>query len=260
MDLVLAGKTALVTGASRGIGLAVASALAAEGMRVVAAARTITPELAETGATGITADLSTPDGPAALVEQAVAAAGELDLLVNNVGGGDGGLLAGFADLTEEHWQQTFDLNFFSAVRTTRAALPSLLRNRGAIINISSIGARAPHSGPMPYTTAKAALTAFSKALATEVGPQGVRVNTVSPGPVRTSLWEAEDGHGAAIADSLGVRLDELLAQLPAEAGMTTGRLVEPAEVAALVAFLASPHAASTAGTDHLIDGNAIKTA
>ncbi|MEV0085363.1 SDR family oxidoreductase [Saccharopolyspora sp. NPDC050642] len=260
MDLQLTGKTALVTGASRGIGLAVVSALAAEGVRVVAAARTITSELAATGAIGRTADLSTPDGPANLVEQALADVGELDLLVNNVGGGDGGLLGGLADLTEDEWQRTFDLNFFSAVRTTRAALPSLLRRRGSIINISSISARAPHSGPMPYATAKAALTAFGKALAAEVGPQGVRVNTVSPGPARTAMWEAADGHGAAMAEALGVPLDQLLAQLPAEAGMTTGRLVEPAEVAALVAFLASPHAASTAGADHLVDGNAIKTA
>ncbi|MEU5847699.1 SDR family oxidoreductase [Saccharopolyspora shandongensis] len=260
MDLQLTGKTALVTGASRGIGLAVVSALAAEGVRVVAAARTITPELAATGAIGRTADLSTPDGPASLVEHALADVGDLDLLVNNVGGGDGGLVAGFADLSEDEWQRTFDLNFFSAVRTTRAALPSLLRRRGSIINISSIGARVPHSGPMPYTTAKAALTAFGKALAAEVGPQGVRVNTVSPGLARTAMWEAANGHGAAMAAALGVPLDQLLAQLPAEAGMATGRFVEPAEVAALVAFLASPHAASTVGADHFVDGNAIKTA
>ncbi|MCI2416575.1 SDR family oxidoreductase [Saccharopolyspora sp. K220] len=260
MDLQLTGKTALVTGASRGIGLAIASALITEGMRVVGAARTISPELKATGAIGIPADLSTPDGPAALVEQARTAVGELDLLINNVGGGDGGLVAEFADLTEDNWQQTFELNFFSAIRTTRAALPSLLRRQGGIINISSIGARVPNSGPMPYTTAKAALTAFSKALAAEVGPKGVRVNTVSPGPVHTALWNAPDGHGAALAESLGVPLDVLLAQLPAEAGMTTGRLIEPAEVAALVAFLASPHAASTAGADHLIDANATKTA
>ncbi|MGP4020545.1 SDR family NAD(P)-dependent oxidoreductase [Saccharopolyspora sp. 5N708] len=259
MDLQLTGKTALVTGASRGIGLAITSALAAEGVRVVAAARTITPELKATGAIGIATDLSTPDGPATLVEQALAAAGELDLLVNNVGGGDGGLV-GFADLTEEHWQRSFELNFFSAVRTTRAALPSLLRRQGGIINISSIGARVPHSGPMPYTTAKAALTAFGKALATEVGPRGVRVNTISPGPARTAMWEAPNGHGAAVAEARGIQLDELLIQIPTEVGMTTGRLIEPAEVAALVAFLASPHAASTAGTDHLIDANAIKTA
>ncbi|MER5393678.1 SDR family oxidoreductase [Saccharopolyspora sp. NPDC002686] len=249
-----------MTGASRGIGLAIASALATEGMRVVAAARTISPELAATGAIGIPADLSEPDAPKHLVDRAIAEAGPLDLLVNNVGGGDGGLVAGFAELTDAQWQQTFELNFFSAVRTTRAALPSLLDRKGAIVNISSVGARLPHSGPMPYTTAKAALTAFSKALATEVGPQGVRVNTISPGPVRTSMWEGADGHGAQLADALGIPLADLLAQLPAEADMTTGRLVEPTEVAALVAFLASPHAASTAGADHLVDGGAIKTA
>ncbi|MER7077016.1 NAD(P)-dependent dehydrogenase, short-chain alcohol dehydrogenase family [Saccharopolyspora kobensis] len=260
MDLRLSGKTALVTGASRGIGLAITSALIAEGMRVIATARTITPELAATGAIGIPADLSGPDAPQHLVDRAIAEAGPLDLLVNNVGGGDGDLLAGFTELTDEQWQQTFELNFFSAVRTTRAALPSLLSREGTIINISSNGARQPHAGPMPYTTAKAALTAFGKALATEVGPRGVRVNTISPGPTRTALWESPDGHGAKLAQSLGIPLDELLARLPAEAGMTTGRLVDPAEVAALVAFLASPHAASTAGADHLVDGNATKTA
>ncbi|MER7010013.1 SDR family oxidoreductase [Saccharopolyspora sp. NPDC000359] len=260
MDLQLSGKTALVTGASRGIGLATTAALTAEGMRVIAAARTTSPELAATGATVVPADLSSPGAPQRLVDQAVAEVGPLDLLVNNVGGGDDDLVAGFADLTDEQWQRTFELNFFSAVRTTRAALPSLLSRGGTIITISSNGARQPHTGPMPYTTAKAALTAFSKALATEVGPHGVRVNTISPGPTRTALWESPDGHGAKVAQALGIPQQELLARLPAEAGMTTGRLVEPTEVAALVAFLASPHAASTAGADHLVDGNAVKTA
>lgn len=266
MDLHLTGKTAVVTGASRGIGLATVEALLAEGMRVAAAARTVTPGLKGTGALAIPVDLATPEGPARFVEQAVAELGDIDLLVNNVGGGDSADLAdegrakGFLELGDEVWQRSYELNLFAAVRTTRAALPSLLRRRGAVVNISSNGARTPHAGPVVYTTAKAALTAFGKALAEEFGPSGIRVNTVSPGPVRTALWESPDGYGAQLAASLGIGLEQLLDGLPASSGMVTGRLLEPAEVAAQVAFLASPHAASTTGADFLLDGGAVKTA
>ncbi|WTW93752.1 SDR family oxidoreductase [Streptomycetaceae bacterium NBC_01309] len=263
MDLHLTGKSALVTGASRGIGLAVATALADEGMRVVAAARTITPELKATGATCISVDLTAPDGPARLVAETAAALGGpgLDLLVNNVGGGDAGADAtgGFLASTDDQWAQSFDLNFFATVRTTRAALPGLVAAGGGIVNISSIGARVPHGGPVFYTTAKAALSAFGKALAEEFGPQGVRVNTVSPGPVRTDMWEGPDGYGAGLARTLGVTQPQLLAQLPSAVGMVTGRLVEPAEVAGLVAYLASPLASSVTGADHTVDGGAVKT-
>ncbi|MDP9861091.1 MULTISPECIES: SDR family oxidoreductase [Streptosporangium] len=261
MDMGLSGKTAVVTGASRGIGLAIVSALTAEGMRVVAGARTVSPELKETGATAVPVDLSTQEGPALLVGEALAELGEIDLLVNNVGGGDvgEGQLGGFLGFDDGQWLHAFDLNFLSAVRATRAALPSLLRSRGSIVNISSNGARMPHAGPVTYTTAKAALTAFGKALAEEFGPQGVRVNTVSPGAVRTSMWEDPAGYGAELARSMGLEHEQVLAQLPAWTGMTTGRFVEPAEVAAMVVYLASPHAASVSGADHLIDGGSVKT-
>ncbi|MFD4628561.1 oxidoreductase [Streptomyces sp. NPDC058284] len=262
MDLQLTGKAALVTGASRGIGLATVSRLVEEGARVVAAARTITPELAATGATGIAVDLATADGPARLVARAEAALGGLDLLVNNVGGGDAeaGWTSGFLALTDQQWYDAFELNFFAAVRTTRAALPHLRTCRGAVVNISSTSARTPHAGPVTYSTAKAALTAFGKALAEEFGPAGVRVNTVSPGPVRTRMWEGADGYGARLAESLGMPQEQLLTELPAIAGMVTGRLAEPCEVAALVAYLASPLAVGITGADHVIDGNSVKTA
>ncbi|MFE2638587.1 SDR family oxidoreductase [Streptomyces scopuliridis] len=261
MDLQLTDKAAVVTGASRGIGLAAVSALVGEGMRVVAAARTITPELKATGAIGVSVDLSTADGPARLIDRAEAELGGLDLLVNNVGGGDAGKgqTGGFLTFTDQQWYDAFDLNFLASVRTTRAALPHLTGSRGAIVNISSNGARTPHAGPITYTTAKAALTAFGKALAEEFGPAGVRVNTVSPGPVRTDLWESPDGYGAELAKSMGLEQGQLLAQLPAAMGMVTGRLVSPAEVATLIAYLASPLASSTTGADHIIDGGAIKT-
>jgi NAD(P)-dependent dehydrogenase (short-subunit alcohol dehydrogenase family) len=259
VEMGLNGRTALVTGASRGIGLATVAALTGEGVRVVAAARTVTPELRETGAIAVPMDLAIPTGPRKLVEAALAELGELDLLVNNVGGGDGGAVGGFLSFDDRAWEEIYGLNLHSAVRTTRAALPSLLRRRGTIVNVSSNGARVPHAGPVPYTTAKAALTAFGKALAEEFGPLGVRVNTVSPGPVRTAMWEAPNGYGAELAASMGLEREQLVAGLPAATGMTTGRLVEPAEVAALITYLASPLAASTTGTDHIIDGGSIKT-
>ncbi|MDT0451946.1 SDR family NAD(P)-dependent oxidoreductase [Streptomyces hesseae] len=260
MDLRLTGKTALVTGASRGIGLAAVRALAAEGVRVVGAARTPSREMAAAGAIPVAVDLSEPAGAERLVTEAVAALGGIDILVNNVGGGDGGLSGGFLDLTDAQWAEMMDLNFFATVRVTRAALPALLTARGAIVNVSSMGARVPHGGPVAYTTAKAAITAFGKALAHEFGPRGVRVNTVSPGPVRTAMWESPTGYGAELAASMGVPHADLLAGLPAAMGMLIDRLVEPDEVAALVAYLASPLAAATTGADHLIDGGAVKTA
>ncbi|MFD1546382.1 SDR family oxidoreductase [Nonomuraea guangzhouensis] len=261
MDMKLTGKTAVVTGASRGIGLAIVTALRAEGMRVVAGSRTISPELKETGATAVAVDLSAAGGPAELIGTALAELGELDLLVNNVGGGDGGegQLDGFLGFSDEHWHQTHELNFLSAVRATRAALPSLLRRGGAVVNISSNGARMPHAGPITYTTAKAALTAFGKALAEEFGPQGVRVNTISPGASLTSMWEAPNGYGAALAAKMGLAHHQLLAGLPSSMGMTTGKFVAPEEIATLVTYLASPHAASVNGADYVMDGGAIKT-
>ncbi|MEU1984060.1 SDR family oxidoreductase [Nocardia sp. NPDC019395] len=262
MDLQLAGKTAVVTGASRGIGLEIVRALSAEGVRVVAAARTVTAGLRELegSVTAVTADLAAPDGAAALIEHATAILGEIDLLINNVGGvvpgsADAG---GFLDIADDAWERTYQLNLFGTVRVTRHALPSLLRQRGVIINISSIGARAAYH-PVDYGTAKAALNNLTKALAEEFGVQGLRALTVSPGPTRTRNWSAPDGYAADIAAQNGVTLDEFLAQAPIQMGITTGRLTEPHETAALVTFLASPISGNLTGADYLADGGVIKT-
>ncbi len=166
MDLQLAGKTAVVTGASRGIGLAVTEALTKEGVRVAGAARTVTPELNASAAVAVSADLSTREGTAAVVAAAMTKLGGVDILVNNVGAGDADSLslAGFLDADDEQWRRPFDLNLLSAVWTTRAALPSLLERGGVIVNISSINSRVPATGPVGYSEAKAALTALGKRL------------------------------------------------------------------------------------------------
>ncbi|GAB3659740.1 SDR family oxidoreductase [Actinocorallia lasiicapitis] len=260
MDLSLSGKTAVVTGASRGIGLAVARALAGEGVRVVGAARTITPELKEVAPLSVAADLATPEGARSVVDVAVARTGGIDILVNNVGAGDADQLklGGFLDADDEQWHDLFALNLFSAVWASRAALPGLLARRGVIVNVSSINARVPSTGPVGYSEAKAALTAFGKRLSEEFGPQGVRVNTVSPGPVGTGLWRAPDGFGAKVAETFGASHEDFLATLPATFGVASGRITEPEEVAALITFLTSPLAAGIVGADLIIDGGTLK--
>ncbi|MFD6396616.1 oxidoreductase [Nocardia sp. NPDC060249] len=261
MDLELTGKTAVVTGASRGIGLAVAETLAAEGVRVVGAARTITPELDKVAAATVAADLGTAQGVTTVIDTALEELGGIDILVNNVGGGDPDrlTLGGFLDTTDDQWRHFLDINLFSAIRATRAALPSLLDRRGAIINVSSINAHLPAVGPTGYSEAKAALTSLGKRLSEEFGPRGVRVNTVSPGPVGTRIWRDEHRLGAKLAAAQGISHEQLLAALPGQFGIASRRISEADEVAALIAFLASAKATNILGADVVIDGGIIKT-
>ncbi|MEV4336898.1 oxidoreductase [Streptomyces sp. NPDC049590] len=259
MHLDLASKTAVVTGAGRGIGLATARALTAEGVRVMGAARTITPELKETGAYTVSADLSTADGVATLMDSAFAELGGIDLLVNNVGAGDDVEPVGFLDTDDTQWSRILDLNLLSAVRVTRAALPSLIERRGSIVNVSSINSRLPAAGPVAYSAAKAALAALGKSLAEEFGPQGVRVNTVSPGVVRTSIWDDPQGFGAKVAAGAGADHAAFLERIPEAFAITTGRITEPEEVAALITFLLSGIAGNITGADYVIDGGTVKT-
>jgi NAD(P)-dependent dehydrogenase (short-subunit alcohol dehydrogenase family) len=253
----LTGTTAVVTGASRGIGLAIVEALTEHGAQVVAGARTPSDELLRATPHVLPVDLAVAGGPERLVEHARAAVGGIDLLVNNVGGNPAPV-GGFMSVGDEHWDHVLELNLMSVVRATRAALPSLIERRGAIVNIASANARFAQPVVVAYAAAKAAVLNLGKALAEEFGPQGLRVNTISPGPVLTPLWTAQDSPGAAMADAMGVTTAELVDQLPAMAGMTTGAMAAPEEIAALVLLLASGTVPSMCGAELVLDGGLLK--
>jgi len=260
VDLALSGKVAVVTGASKGIGLAITRALVHEGVHVVAGARESSKELSELVEDGrvqsVLVDLSTPAGPVELV--AVAAEhGAVDILVNNVGA-VAPRLTGFLDVTDEQWLGSLTLNLMAAVRTTRAALPAMLAaGRGTIVTTSSVNAFLPDPAVMDYGAAKAALTNFSKALSKEVGPQGIRVNTVSPGPVATDLWLGEGGVAATVARATGGDAGSVADSAAAES--VTGRFTRPDEIADLVVLLASDRAGNVTGADFVIDGGLVTT-
>lgn len=261
MDLMLTGKIAIVTGAGRGIGLATAQALAAEGARVIGATRTPTPELAAVAELVVPADLTEP-GSAESVAAAAAdlGGGRIDILVNCVGAGDftPATLGGFLEVPDSQWRDLFDRNLYTAVSMARAVLPHLIESRGAMVNVSSINGTIPATGPVGYSEAKAALNALTKRLSEEFGPRGVRINTVSPGPVGTRLWRDPEGFGSLVAGSQGASYEDFMAAMPTAFGLTTGSLVEPHEVAALIAFLASPMTADLIGSEITIDSGASK--
>jgi NAD(P)-dependent dehydrogenase (short-subunit alcohol dehydrogenase family) len=251
MDLRLSGKTAIVTGASRGIGLAITRGLIGEGVRVVAAARDGADEMRELGAVPVIADLTSPDGPATVVDAAAATFGALDILVNNVGAVRP-RTGGFASVTAQDWTATLAADFLVAVHVTRLALPLLTARGGSIVTISSVNAALPDPLVIDYSAAKAALTNFCKALSKETGPHGVRVNTVSPGPVATDLWLGSGGVAETVAGAAGSTPGSVAAAAVAETA--TRRFTEPGEVADLVLFLASPRAGNITGADFAIDG------
>lgn len=250
-----------MTGASKGIGLAVAHALRGEGANVAAGALTGSPELSTLTEDGHTlevlGDLTTTTGCQALMDQAVGAFGGIDVLVNNVGGVRP-RTSGFGAITDDDWQWALELNLLSAVRATRAALPDLLRAApSTIVTICSVNASLPDPGVMDYSAAKAALRSFCKSLSKEVGPAGVRVNTVSPGPVETALWLGAGGVADTLSQAQAV--DASSVRHAAVAGTATERFTRPDEVAQVVLTLASSTAGNITGADVLIDGGMITT-
>ncbi|MEV6195511.1 oxidoreductase [Streptomyces sp. NPDC051920] len=258
MTTELQGRTAVVTGASKGIGLAVTQALAGAGATVIAGSRGTSAGLdaltGEGNVTWVPVDLAEPEAAATLVE---AAGGRIDVLVNNVGTAPA-RTGGFLSVTDEEWRRGLELNLFTAVRVTRAALPSMLAaGEGSVVTIASVNATLPDPLVIDYSAGKAALVAFSKALSKEVGPRGVRVNTVSPGPVKTDLWLGGGGVAATVSASAGLTPDDVVAK--ASDATVTGRFSEPSEVAELVLFLAGDRARNITGSDFVIDGGLIPT-
>ena len=183
MDLALAGKVAVVTGASKGIGLAATRALVDEGATVVAGARSVASLERIGGVTSVAVDLAAPDGPSQLIDRAIEVHGRVDVLVNNVGAVRI-RTGGFLGTSDEEFAWSMNLNFFAGLRTTRAAIVHMLeQGGGAIVNVASINSfYQPDAGTIDYGAAKAAVVNFSKSIAQEFGPRGIRINCISPGP------------------------------------------------------------------------------
>ena len=261
MDLGLQGRAALVTGAGSGIGLATTRALLAEGAVVVAA--DLSPSAAAAGAPAerlatLEVDLATAEGNAAAVAFTLERFGAIDVLVNNVG------IAphrdGFLEVGDADWKELFELNFFSMVRCCRAAIPPMVeRGRGSIVSLSSDAGHMPGPYFVDYALTKGMIRLLSKALATEFASQGIRSNTVSPGPTRTAPWERGEFMDA-LAERWDVGREEAIVRFVRdERRMPLGRLGEPEDVAAAIVFLASDRAAQITGADYRVDGGMVAT-
>lgn len=252
MDLGLTDKVAVVTGASRGLGLACATALAEEGCRVAIAARGA--ERLEQAAAGLRAiagggdrvlavpeDLTTAAGVQALIDRSVGAFGGIDILVNNLGLAGGSTLV---DTSDEEWQRAFDHTLFPAIRASRLAVPHMRRRGGgAIVMIASIYGR-ESGGRMTYNAVKAAEISLAKSLARQLAAERIRVNSVAPGSI---LFPGGSWHKRQQADPEGIA-EFVRRELP------FGRFGRPEEVGAVVAFLASPRASWISGASVTVDG------
>ncbi len=255
--LTLQDKRALITSGTRGAGAATVALFRDLGARVLTTARSRPADLSE--ALFVAADLTSAQGCADLAAAARDRLGDIDIVVHMLGGSSAPA-GGYAALGEAEWAREFALNLMPAVRLDRALLPALVeRGRGVVIHVTSIQSRLPlPEATTAYAAAKAALSTYSKSLSKEVSPKGVRVVRVSPGWIET---EAAIGLTERIAKDSGVdRAGGREIVMKALGGIPLGRPSTPAEVANLVAFLASDRASSITGAEYVIDGGTIPTA
>jgi 3-oxoacyl-[acyl-carrier protein] reductase len=260
MDLGLRGRAAIVTGAGRGIGRAVADRLVEEGCRVVLVGRDPVPLEAAVAALGADAavacpaDVTEPSAAAAIVERCLDAHGRLDVLVNNAGGG---APAPFGRLTDDDWRQAFELNLFSAVRLSAACVPAMrAAGWGRLVHVASISAREPDPLFAPYSAAKAALLNLSTSLSAAYAADGVLSSCVVPGITLTELVAA---NAADVAERLGSTPGEVMASTLARQRVAAGRFGEPHEVAAAIVFLASEAAGWITGATLEVDGGTLRS-
>jgi NAD(P)-dependent dehydrogenase (short-subunit alcohol dehydrogenase family) len=238
------GIRALVTGGSRGIGAAVAQRLLDGGAAVVTTARSFDDETPG-ASTFISGDVSSAAGAQKLVDQALDSLGGLDVLINNAGAARVHM-AGASTIPDEEWQQSVDINFLAAVRVLNAALPALKKSEAAsVVNIAATGALVPPPPLLHYATAKAALLVYSQGMAKELAPSGIRVNSVTPGSVRTPGGTAVL---QTIADAVGAPVEAITANIP------LGRVGDPRDIAEAVAFLSSPRAQWITGQNLVVSG------
>jgi 3-oxoacyl-[acyl-carrier protein] reductase len=240
MDLNITGRTAVVTGGSRGIGAAIVRLLEAEGARALAVSR----------GTGI--DITDPGAPEAIAEQAGAS---VDILVNNAGMSANRPLE---ELTDDEWRQQWDLHVMAPMRLMRFFAPRMAeRGWGRIVNVTTSSAKRPSLTNASYTVTKAAEQALSRVFADSYAGRGVLVNAVAPGPTAGELWLGEGGLLDQMAEQLGVSRDEALATQRAKVPL--GRLGEEDEIASVVVFLCSDRASFVTGSAWSVDGGIVPT-
>jgi 3-oxoacyl-[acyl-carrier protein] reductase len=246
VDLGLRDRVCVVTGSTGGIGLETVRLLADEGARVVTSGRSHAPNAGES--LHVAADLSAPDAPAELIEAATQAFDRVDVLVNNVGIA---YIASFEDVSDGEWEEMWQLNVMSYVRAIRAVVPQMRERRsGVIVNVSSTAGKRPSTGMPHYSVTKAAVLSLSRLVADLYAKDGIRCNAVAPGPTGTDAWLGPGG----LAEQQGDRA-EVLAKVAA--GRPLGRLAEPEEIAAVIAFLCSERASYVTGAAWSADGGTV---
>ena len=247
MELGLRDKRCVVTGSTGGIGLETARLLAAEGASVVTCGRSGAPGVGEE--LHVQADLARPGEP----ERLIAEAGAVDVLVNNAGYAE---QRDFLAVTDEQWQEMWDLNVMSAVRATRAAIPVLRgQGGGAIVNVVSSAAKRPSLAMPDYSVTKAALLSLSRLTADRYGKDVIRCNAVAPGPTATEAWLGDGGLADQQAARTGKTHDEVLAAVGA--GRPLGRMAQSEEIAAVIVFLCSDGASYVTGAAWSADGGTV---